>query len=148
MDRKKEKAEYARTYGTCPCACELCFSDTFDKPENYLGSSVENKAIVFMFTALTLNDSLSAGNIIEHHFRSRLSRKVSMNFGTNTFSVPLPWDTDELGDYMTAMFDLELYFRGIGQNPRLTAEIELYNQGEDWRDKELLKEALLSAKIG
>lgn len=148
MDRKKEKAEYARTYGTCPCACELCFSDAFDKPENYLGSSVENKTIVFMFTALTLNDSLNIGNVIEHHFRCRLSRKVSMNFGTNSFSVPLPRDTDELDDCMTAMFDLELYFRGIGENPRLIAEIELYNQGEDWRDKELLRETLLSAKIG
>lgn len=146
MDRTKEKAEYASIYGTSPCACQMCFS-TFDKPETYLGSRIENKTIVFMFNALTLNDSLNVGNVIEHHFRCRLSRKVSMNFGTNMFSVPFPCDTDELGDYMTAMFDLELYFQGLKMSPRLTAELKIFKQGEDWRNTDLVQEKMLLNSI-
>ncbi len=145
MDRTKEKAEYARIYGTMPCAHEL-LRLTPDYWEAYLGSRIENNTIVFMFSALSLSDSLAAGSTIEHHFRARLSRKVSMNFGTDTFSVPFSNDPDELDDYMTAMFDLELYFRGIEDNPRLLAEITLHNQEEDWRDRELLTEVMLTAQ--
>lgn len=144
MYRTKEKAEYARIYGTAPCN-ELALLPP-DYSEAYLGSRIENNTIVFMFNVLSLSDSLAAGNTIEHHFRCRLSRKVSMSFATDTFSVPFSNDPDELDDYMTAMFDLELYFRGIEDNPRLLAEIELHNQGEDWRDRELLTEVMLAAK--
>lgn len=147
MDRTNEKAEYARIYGTSPCAYEMVFGH-FNVPESYLGSRIENGKIVFTFTSLSVNDCLSAGNLIEHHFRARLSRKLSMNFGENVFSVPLPTDMDELDDYITAMFDLDLYFHGRPKSPRLQAELKLFNQNEDWRNVELVQEAVLSAKVG
>lgn len=147
MDKTNEKAEYARIYGTSPCACEMVFG-RFNVPEAYLGSRIENKTIIFAFGPLAICNSLSAGNLIEHHFRARLSRKLSMNFSENVFSVPLPTDMDELDDYMTAMFDLDLYFHGRPKSPRLQAELKLFNQNEDWRNVELVQEAILSAKAG
>lgn len=139
------RAEYVKTYGESrPADNDLISTSSVFRFDTslYCGCKIEKENICFEFKSSGFWEQNDTYQKIEHHFRNRLSRKISFQTGNTAMTVFVSDFYEERGEYLNAAMDLDNYFRGGQPSSRLIAENRLYRKGLNWRDTQLVEQEI------
>ena len=138
----EERSKYERVYGaTCPLPYGTDGKCSVRVKTAYGGCSIESEKITFSFTNSSIFDDEFSR--IEMVFRNRLGRKISFHSSTEWISVWVnPSDFEEAGQYLTAAFILDNYYRGKEQSAYQKAENIAFKKGFDWRRASIVEPIL------
>ena len=142
LNKKEERARYERIYGaTCPLPYGTDGECSRVIKSSYNGCRIESERITFSFSPLSVLDD--EFHRIEMVFRNRLGRKISFQSSYDYFSVWVnPSDFEEAGQYLTAAFILDNYYRGREQSAYQKAENIAFKKGFYWRRASIVKPIL------